>query len=245
MEKHELIKNEVYKHENGNIVKYQFNGDNNDKIKGFYIGNNADIFYKNPSSNFNIKFLILATLEEKHWLESCIKANKFIPYDKTIKTFIPEYVECTIQYNKSNYKLGKIYKIKLNGKIGENEGYYIFNKIRFKPSTKKDYDAQFVIKQLETPKDKILKNCHKNHNLIKKVESSEGAIYQIGDKITVFTKNSLNKGKLLTIKSFRWNNAKTEICVITEIHTLNGIGLDKIELYSESIVTDTFVLPKK
>lgn len=96
MKKHELIKNEVYKHENGNIVKYQFEGDNNDKIKGSFIGNNADIFYKDPNSNFNIKLLILATLEEKHWLESCITANKFIPYDKTIKTFIPEYVECTI-----------------------------------------------------------------------------------------------------------------------------------------------------
>lgn len=64
-------------------------------------------------------------------------------------------------------------------------------------------------------------------------QSSEGAVFQIGDKITPFDKNSVNKGKSFIITGFRWNNAKTEICAITDTHKPYGIRLSQLELYVE------------
>lgn len=84
-------------------------------------------------------------------------------------------------------------------------------------------------------KDEVIKE---NQNIIKAVRSEEGAIFELGDKITVFTKNSPNKGKMFTIKGFRWSLDKHKICVITESHGKNGIGLDKIELYTELSLLD-------
>ena len=116
----------------------------------------------------------------------------------------------------------------------------------------KKYVLKEDVEVLEEPKDKVLlSRANSNHNsqtlTITKVESSEGAIYQLGDKIRVFTKDSSNKSKVFTIKGFRWNNAKTNICAITELHTTNGIGLDKIELYSEPVIkiVEDFKLPEK
>lgn len=99
-------------------------------------------------------------------------------------------------------------------------------------------------KKLEKPKDKVLEKEGIDLNIGKiiRVKSSEGAIFELGDKITVFTKDSPNKGKVFTIKGFRWNNAKTNICAITELHSKYGIGLDKIELYSEPIVKELSLL---
>ena len=241
IKKKELIEDEIYKANNNSltfIMKATKDLNNVINIPSY------NEFMK--SGNFNASHItfINATPEEKHWLNTCIEQDKFITFEGAMKIFVPEYVECTIQYNKSSYKLGKIYKTTSNGQIGKKMGYYQLNKNRFKPSTKKAYDRQFIVKQLETPKDKILEYCHRNNNLIKKVECSEGGVYQLGDKITVFTKDSINKGKLLTIKSFRWNNANTAICVITDVHVKNGISLDKIELYSKPIVKDIFVLPE-
>jgi hypothetical protein len=111
----------------------------------------------------------------------------------------------------------------------------ITNAIKYGQEITFEQFKKYVLKeQLEIPKDKVLKlNTLKQ---IQKVQCSEGAIYQLGDKITVFTKDSPNKGRILNIKGFRWNNAKTNICAITEVHAKNGIGLDKIELHSEPIV---------
>ena len=203
-----------------------------------------------------------ATPEEKHWLETCIKADKFVSYEEAMKTFIPEYVECIIL--DSLIEVGKVYKttgLKDWGapyndgcnkvytlEIGNDNPYYTS---QFKPSTKEAYDAQFVVKEpkvvLEEPKDKVLAHLIQSDiTLIHSVECSEGGVYRIGDKITVFDKYSPNKGKPFTIKSFRWSKDKSKICAITELHTPNGIGLDKIELYVESKVkiVDDFVLPE-
>ena len=38
--------------------------------------------------------ILEATPEEKHWLNCCITANKFITFEEAMKTLIPEYVEC-------------------------------------------------------------------------------------------------------------------------------------------------------
>lgn len=272
-----------------------------------------------------------ATEEEKHWLETCIKENKFISYEEAMETFIPEYVECIKTV--TGITIGKILPVKNNMIIDGTFNNYSIKAINiykyFKPSTKEAYDAQFVVKepefvlpekwyvkdiskneidivckygnkmwstpnyncktwkptvlgkilignyssgrpyfvnndfshnhieitfdqfkqyvlkeQLEEPKDKILEVNHLSQAT--KVESSEGSIFKIGDKITVFTHDSPNKGKVFTIKGFRWNNAKTNICAVTELHTPNGIGLDKIELYIEPKVkiVDDFVLPE-
>ena len=193
-----------------------------------------------------------ATPEEKHWLETCIKADKFISYEDAMKTFIPEYVECTQDQYQSSYKVGIIYKLK--NTLIENEtggmAYWAYNQHRFKPSTKEAYDAQFVAKEpefvLEEPKDKVLTlSSNYGKESIVKVQCSEGGVYKIGDKIKVFDKYSPNKGKMFTIQSFRWSNDKSKICAVTELHTPNGIGLDKIELYVEPKVKDNFILPEK
>ena len=115
LEKKDLIKDEIYKHENGNLVKYQFDGDINGKIKGSYIGHNADYFSRNPTSNFTISSLKLATPEEKHWLEVCIAANSFISYEEAMKTFIKYYkiIENRIGDNYNNnviYKRNTIFR---------------------------------------------------------------------------------------------------------------------------------------
>ena len=123
-----------------------------------------------------------------------------------------------------------------------------------------DQFKQYVLKEnttvteepkvvLEEPKDKVLQRIDllgKGITIVQ-VQCSEGGIYKIGDKITVFDKYSPNKGKPFTIKSFRWTNDKSKICAVTELHTPNGIGLDKIELYVEPKikVKDDFVLPEK
>ncbi len=330
LEKKDLIIGEVYKHQNGNFIKYQFDGDINGKIKGSYIGNNADKFYRQPDNNFTISCLKLATPEEKHWLEVCIAANSFISYDEAMKKFIPEYVEAISNRHSNSEIIGTIYKTSELPKWVKGhklEQYWKDYMFHYKPSTKEAYDAQFVVKepefvlpekwgiliteenrdvvlnyrqkifeklnipkylrvgivhlsfshdgtyyhynskfvekhtgcqlitfeqfkkyvlkeQLEESKDKVLEKEGIDLNIEKiiRVESSEGAIYQLGDKITVFTKESPNKGKVFTIKGFRWNNAKTNICVITELHSKNGIGLDKIELYSEPVVKELSLL---
>ena len=64
---------------------------------------------------------------------------------------------------------------------------------------------------------------------ITKVESNEGNQFFIGDTITPI--EGFNKGNKFVISAFRYNNARTNICAITNTHSLNGIGIDKIEHY--------------
>lgn len=260
-----------------------------------------------------------ATPEEKHWLETCIKADQFVSYEDAMKTFIPEYVECinpsawrqTIKENNGNLIFKSDFKSTCYVQILE----VLPQSESFKPSTKEAYDAQFkepefvlpkrwhikvnseeesviykkffkkvkpkqnwkfwinfvygfdgidynnyyfnsklitfeqfkqyVLKEnttitekpkvvFEESKDKVLLHFNQSSKTtIKSVQCSEGGVYKIDDKITVFDKTSPNKGKPFTIKSFRWSNDKSKICAITELHTPNGIGLDKIELYIE------------
>ena len=191
-----------------------------------------------------------ATEEEKHWLETCIKADKFISYKEAMKTFIPEYYEYIgeINLHSTEFIKGKTYKIVNKNNLealynfinekGIANGWSGTNWKYFKPSTKEAYDAQFVVKEpkvvLEEPKDKVLTlSSNYGKESIVKVECSEGGIYQLGDKIKVFDKYSPNKGKIFTIQGFRWSKDKSKICAVTELHTPNGIGLDKIELYVE------------
>jgi len=330
LQKSDLKKDEIYKQLDYNYIFLYNIDENSHSFKdGTAISTTSPRYYKRWTANRFIADMIEATPEEKHWLETCIKADQFVSYEEAMKTFIPEYVEC-ISLTYPNMKdinfgeIGKIYKVlNYNYSISDmtiNEYFLSVGKERFKPSTKEAYDAQFVVKEpefvlpeiwwvritkknlkdiskfldfnlsknsigliagmvkshrngaitkgynstpitsygstfgneitydqfkqyvlkenttvtekpkivFEKPKDKVLRA---NHNSIVTVECSEGGVYKIGDKITVFTHDSPNKGKVFTIERFRWTNDKSKICAVTELHTPNGISLDKIELY--------------
>lgn len=78
---------------------------------------------------------------------------------------------------------------------------------------------------------------------ITKVENNEGNQFFIGDTITPI--EGFNKGSKFIISGFRYNNAKTNICAITDTHSPNGIGIDKIEHYIEpKVVEPEFTLPE-
>lgn len=336
LQKNDLKEGEIYKQLDYNyIFLYNKNETSNNFNDGTAISTTAPRYCKRWTANGFEKDMIEATPEEKHWLETCIKADQFVSYEEAMRTFIPEYVECIKTV--TGITIGKILSVENNIIIDGTFNNYsikandIYN--YFKPSTKEAYEAQFVVKEpefvlpekwyvkdiseheidivceygnkmwstpnydcktwkpstltkmlignydhagrpyfvnkdfshkhieitfdqfkqyvlkenttvtekpkviFEEPKDKVLLSSSEPYlnapfNIIK-VQCSEGGIYKIGDKITVFDKTSPNKGKPFTIKSFRWNNAKTKICAITELHTPNGIDLDKIELYVE------------
>jgi|688.fasta_scaffold61079_2 hypothetical protein len=262
LQKEDLIEGEIYKAFTFNNNKYIFKKTNHltdcDNINSY-----LNIFHKKTGNfNYNIASFTEITPEEKHWLEECIKIDKFVSYEDAMKTFEPEFVlpEKWCVKN-TNEKISEFFnsKLKWNSKCYShisNKNKYLHsmdsNRNNVINSTIyanvahdciiKNYTEitfeqfkKYVLKEevMETPKDKVLETSHKNNKFIKKVECSEGGIYKLGDKITVFTKDSPNKGKIFTIKGFRWNNAKTNLCAITELHTPNGIGLDKIELYIE------------
>ena len=103
----------------------------------------------------------LATSEEKHWLNCCITADKFITFEEAMKTFIPEYYQYIGENDShtSSFIKGKTYKIINKNDLeasfnfidekGTPDGYEGINWKRFKPSTKEAYDAQFVVKEHE------------------------------------------------------------------------------------------------
>ena len=135
----------------------------------------SERLYKN--SVFVYNNMRLATSEEKHWLETCIKVDKFITFEEAMKTFIPEYVECTQEQYPNSYKVGIIYKLK--NTLIENEisgmAYWAFNQHRFKPSTKEAYDAQFIVKEPEfvLPEKWCLKITKENLDFCKSLENNE------------------------------------------------------------------------
>lgn len=102
-----------------------------------------------------------ATNEEKHWLNSCISANKFIPRKKALKDFnvIPEYVEL-LEDNFGYFKgdIAKVIKRTDSGNyevfvpnrtslscLSPNVGYV---SRRVTPSTKEAFEAQNKPKSL-------------------------------------------------------------------------------------------------
>ena len=166
IKKEELIKGEVYRVEDGNfwmigIVTLPNNGDNDGGSKrgnATYITSVKEVKVDQAwayQSNYGRTYK-LATPEEKHWLESCVKLDKFITFEEATKTFNPEYVEC-IKEETDNYfygRLGKIYKVSnwfhsINDCMLEGTTSGSTDRKRFKPSTKEAYNAQFVVKEPE------------------------------------------------------------------------------------------------
>lgn len=157
IKKEDLIKGEIYRHDNGNLVQYLY--DYNDiKIYGHFIGDERNAFrkYNDVESLFKIEKLKLAEPEEKHWLLECIKLNKFITFEDAMKTFTPEYYKY-IGGNDDSFTKNKIYKylnpnnLEANYNFIDNKntpnGWGGSNNKKFKPSTKEAYDAQFIVKE--------------------------------------------------------------------------------------------------
>lgn len=271
MNKNELKEGEIYNYKIYNFVYIvKLDIENNiprfrNGFGGIYVydnNENQNQFGKERTLHYLHEGIFTkATPEEKHWLNTCISADKFISYEEAMKSFIPEYVECIklFHYNWSLSK-GKIYKFP---KPIDDEGVerkYITNWKRwndyFKPSTKEAYDAQFKDKLSSETLNKIVE-FNKNLKVVKPFEilkqrkatqfieqviNEEGNIFMIGDIITPTITDSPNKGKGFKITGFRLNNDKSMICAITDTHTPNGIGIDKIEHFIEK---DEFVLPEK
>lgn len=163
--KKELIEGEIYYVSTNNfwmigLVTKSNNGDNcYDSFRGnaIYISKDED-FNKDESWCYEAigRTYRLASSEEKHWLNECIKLDKFITFEEAVKTFIPEYVECIKEEKQYGCygDLGKIYKVD-NWNHSQNDCMLIGTtsgstcKNRFKPSTKEAYDAQFVVKEPE------------------------------------------------------------------------------------------------
>ena len=93
----EYIKKEELK--NGDVFVSQMSRNHflNKYGTGYSLHLNLDNTIKNQvlyiNSGFAYNNMRLATPEEKHWLNTCIQANKFITFEEAMKTFIPEYVE--------------------------------------------------------------------------------------------------------------------------------------------------------
>lgn len=158
MNKNELKIGEIYKVKLKNSMSLTYVMKATKDLKNVKNIPSYNSFMKEGDFNNDNNIFEIATPEEKHWLNTCIKQDKFITFEEAMKTFIPEYVEC-INWNGYSHKTGVIYKI--------NEGYidcekkttkqtptptptkYTNNTFIFKPSTKEAYDAQFVVKEPE------------------------------------------------------------------------------------------------
>lgn len=81
----ELLKDEIYIQDltdDGKTV-YLFKHKNN---KALNI--NAKIFYGSWSDNSLKGIFYEATDKEKHWLNECIKLNKYVSFEETMETYI-------------------------------------------------------------------------------------------------------------------------------------------------------------
>ena len=180
IKKEELIIGKIYNCANIRGSKYIVKIPN-DLYNSTNINKDVPRLYK--MGNFTKETLqwSLATPEEKHWLNECIKLDKFITFEEAMKTFIPEYAECTKEQHRSSYKVGIIYKLK--NTLIENEiggvAYWTYNQHRFKPSTKEAYDAQFVVKEPEfvLPERWCVKNIE-SHLIINLMKLEIGNIKQ-------------------------------------------------------------------
>jgi len=227
IKKEELIKGEIYKNTGNNIIFKCINDKTSQGI-GFRIINKC--FARNNWFSSNPEYL-LATSEEKHWLNCCITANKFITFEEAMKTFIPEYVElintdCRIN---CNIPAGKIYKCSKDITKTYHFGFFLdskhrigFNENEFdrylKPSTKEAYDAQFVVKEPEfvLPDYWCIKVTEENRSLINELRRKK----RIGCKNPIkydylssnnFAGTSFALGTEITFEQFKKYVLKEEI----------------------------------
>jgi hypothetical protein len=107
--KNDLVAGKIYRHKNGTIVKWN----------GLNGGNHINPFRKTlnvaTSGSYPGNDLYESTPEEKHWLETCIKEDKFISKEEAMETFKPLVGKYFIPlYNDldcSDCKINKYYRI--------------------------------------------------------------------------------------------------------------------------------------
>lgn len=231
----------------------KFNNDH--KGKSINIHRDTGHYYKDQG--FTFTNLRKATPEQKHWLEVCEKADKFIPYDEAMKSFVKEFelpkywwVQPTNKYEfdkvisyfqqKFDCDTNKNSSIKIGQTFGYidyyGEGfYYNLSSTTLSKCVKLTFDQfrQYVLKENTLPY-KILKQ---DNNTILQVENSEGSVFDIGDVII----NLNGKFKQINpILEFRLSKDNT-MCVITQNYSRFGISIDKIEHYIEPKVEESLL----
>lgn len=118
----ELIEEEIYKQDlnKDGLLRYLFKKGLNKAIEL-----NSDFFCENWVDNQFKGNITKANKEEEHWLNECIKADKFIPYEKAIKTFQKELSkEEVLAKAKKDYPIGTKFKSLSKDKILEVIGDY-------------------------------------------------------------------------------------------------------------------------
>lgn len=110
--------------------------------------------FTNCYSKYTDRVYKLATKEQRDHLQQCISAGKYVEYVREVSRD-SEYVECTQspQYWTPQYTVGKIYKVREDGYIPDDNGTCEIVKIdnrtptsgyKFKPSTKLAFENQRV-----------------------------------------------------------------------------------------------------
>lgn len=150
MNKTDLKKGEYYHFTNDpyNIEYIFIFSQNNNDIIGVnnFLCEMIKPYYSKGCGNLTSSDLMyrLATSEEKHWLNTCIKQDKYITKEEAMKTFKIEYVKCLSSIE--NYTINKIYKVNSLGYImgdnNSNDKKYNSWISTFEVSNKEAYDNQ-------------------------------------------------------------------------------------------------------
>ena len=203
--------------------------------------------YQNPGRNHVL--IEEATPEQKHWLNECEKANKFISYDDAMKSFVKEFVlpeKWRLQLTKENSEL-------LFNWAEFKFDYYPYHFWIYSTKTWNMLDAsnldsveitfdqfkQYVLKEVVIEEVKLPYQILVKHNEdIIEVANEEGNVFKIGDRV-----KSLKRQYPSTITRFVKGN--TAINAITS-NFIKGISIDKIEHYIEPkvkvvVITDSHV----
>ena len=187
LQKSDLKEGEIYKQLDFDyIFLYNKNETYNSFNDGTAISTTDPRYCKRWSANDFEKDMIEATPEEKHWLETCIKENKFVYYEEAMKTFIPEYLELLPGWSRHVEFVGEIFDTKKDFQEQFKKFKFISKHtnwkevlhlnwipIFFKPSTKEAYDAQFVVKEPEfvLPEKWCIKLTEENYKTLGKWRS--------------------------------------------------------------------------
>lgn len=248
IKKEDLIEGEIYKSNlYGHIFKYL------DKDKDQNPHCIKESFGKDSATVGNgLKNISIATQEEKHWLNTCIEADKFVTFEESMKTFekeftLPEnwHIICTIENQKilTNWRTNMDYLLPIDYLVGMAKypdriikGHNPKNSITSKIGNSFDFGKEitfeqfkkYVLKEVEIidilPQFKILKSIE----TITEVENNEGSIFRIND---IVKSDSDQKGKIL---KFRYSANKSNIIAITEFQSTNGIGINSLEHHIEA-----------
>ena len=180
----------------GEIYRYHYKGESTVIIGKCTSNGTAAASAINESSKdfwlhgrFNMtSHMSKATDEEKQWLEACIRADKFVSFEDSKKSDVPEYVECVKVYGEA--VKGKIYNTgnskearSLFGLTWEQVLIEYHNlDCTFKRSTKEAFDAQSdspkAVKTEMTPAEKFGYKVGDKFKVIKPVP------FEVGDIIT-------------------------------------------------------------